>query len=158
MNEQQIQDIKDAGPDAAYEKKARKPLFHEIYFNSDLPDPEKATGRLGAEATLIVIAGSETSGGALTQLHYQLLANPEKLAKLKQELSENVPENIADIKWQDLRKLPYLTACIEEILRLAHTTVHRLARFAPSEGLQYKDYHIPAGVSLHSYYQVSSTY
>ncbi|KAL8831387.1 MAG: hypothetical protein Q9170_005322 [Blastenia crenularia] len=148
MNERQIQTIKDAGPGAAYEKKVRKPLFHEIYFNSELPEPEKATARLGAEATLIVIAGSETSGGALTHLHYQLLTHPETLARLKRELHENVPGNLSDLKWQDLRKLPYLTACIQETLRLAHTTIHRLARFAPVGGLQYEDYYLPAGTTL----------
>ncbi|KAL8942538.1 MAG: hypothetical protein Q9211_001349 [Gyalolechia sp. 1 TL-2023] len=145
MNEQQIQDIKNRGPDAAYEKKSRKPLFHDILFNSGLPEPEKAIDRLGAEASLLVVAGSETSGNALTQLHYQLLANPEKLVQLQRELRENAPEDIADMKWQDLRKLTYLTACIEETLRLAHTTIHRLARFAPKKGLRYKDYDIPAG-------------
>lgn len=148
MNEQQIQNIKNTGPDAVYEKRIRKPLMHEILFNSELPEPEKGIDRLGAEATLLVIAGSETSGNALTQLHYQLLANPAKLAKLRKELKESAPADIADMKWQDLRKLPYLTACIDEILRLAHTTIHRLARFAPKEGLNYKDYYIPAGVGL----------
>lgn len=154
MNEQQIQEIKDTGPDALYEEKTRKPLMHDILFKSELPEPEKAIPRLGAEATLLVIAGSETSGNALTQLHYQLLANPDKLAKLQDELKESAPADIADMKWQDLRKLPYLTACIEEILRLAHTTIHRLARFAPKEGLTYGDYHIPAGytVSMTTYF------
>ncbi|KAL8732412.1 MAG: hypothetical protein Q9166_002812 [cf. Caloplaca sp. 2 TL-2023] len=147
MNEHQIQDIKDAGPDAAYEKKTRKPLFHEILFKSGLPDPEKPIPRHGFEATLIVIAGSETVGSTLTQLHYQLLASPEKLAKLKHELHEFNQVDIANTKWQELKKLPYLTACIEEILHLSRTTTHRLARFAPKQGLRYQNHFLPAGMN-----------
>ena len=151
MNEEQISGIKNAGPEATYEHKARKPMFHSVLFNGGLPEPEKTIQRLGAEASLVVIAGSDTVGNALTQLHYQFLANPEKLTKLRGELHDFDP-NLHSAggpmpKWQDLRKLPYLTACIEEILRLANTVTHRLARFAPIEGLRYKDYYLPAGVS-----------
>ncbi|KAI4281089.1 MAG: hypothetical protein L6R38_003951 [Xanthoria sp. 2 TBL-2021] len=129
--------------DARYEMKARRPLFHEILFNSTLPPLEKSIPRLGLEATLIVIAGSGTVGIALTQLHYQLLSHPDKFAQLKKELHGCHVDS--DITWQELKKLPYLTACIDEILRISHTTTHRLARVASEGGLQSKQYHIPAG-------------
>lgn len=140
--------------DARYEMKARRPLFHEILFNSTLPPLEKSIPRLGLEATLIVIAGSGTVGIALTQLHYQLLSHPDKFAQLKKELHGCHVDS--DITWQELKKLPYLTACIDEILRISHTTTHRLARVASEGGLQSKQYHIPAGVSPFQRYGDSS--
>ncbi|KAL8993640.1 MAG: hypothetical protein Q9169_006189 [Polycauliona sp. 2 TL-2023] len=146
LNEKQIQDIQSLGPDAEYETKGRRPLFHDILFNSTLPPPEKSVSRLGSEATLIVIAGSETVGNALTQLHYQLLSHPDKLARLRNELKDHHVDS--STTWQELRKLPYLTACIDEILRTSHTTTHRLARVAPEGGLQYKQNHLPAGLYL----------
>ena len=95
-----------------------------------------------------MIAGSDTVGNALTQLHYHLLVNPEKLARLKQEVQDFKKSATSAPKWQDLKQLPYLTACIDEILRLANTVTHRLARVAPKEGLRYKQYYLPAGTSV----------
>lgn len=147
MNEEQIRAIKDAGPEATYNKRSRRPMFHDVLFNSTLPSPEKTIERLGGEASLVVVAGSDTVGNSLTKLHYHLNVNPDKLARLKQEL-QVVSGGTLVPKWQDLKRLPYLSACIEEILRLAHTVTHRLGRIAPKEGLRYQQYYLPAGVSL----------
>ena len=61
-----------------------------------------------AEASLIVAAGSETTGYALSYLHFHLLNNPEKLQKLKSELPEAMPDRMQVPDWLQLRKLPYL--------------------------------------------------
>ena len=140
--------LKSAGPNANYEKRSRPPMFHDVLFKSNLPDPEKTIERLGGEASLVVIGGSDTVGNSLTKLHYHLLANPEKLARLKKELQDSADLAGDEVqKWQDLKKLPYLTACVEEILRLGSSVTHRLARFAPKGGLRYGEYLLPAGVS-----------
>lgn len=122
-------------------------MFYDVLFKSGLPPHELTTERMAAEGTLIVVAGSETVGYALTNIHYHLLANPEKLARLKQELVEAMPDPNTVPKWQDLRRLPYLTACIEETLRVSSPVMHRLARLAPKQGLRYQEFEIPAGVS-----------
>lgn len=50
-------------------------------------------------------------------------------------------------RWAELKELPYLTACIEENLRITNPgVVHRLARLAPRDGIKYGKYRIPAGV------------
>lgn len=150
--EDQVQAIKAAGPDdPSLDSKAKtcRPIFHDLIFNSDLSEAEKSVRRLGEEGSLLVIAGSETVANALTHLHYHLLANPEKLAKLKQELQDHgIGANGTRPTWQQLKPLPYLTACIDEILRLANTVTHRLGRIVSEQGLQYGQYQIPAGVRI----------
>jgi cytochrome P450 len=50
--------------------------------------------------------------------------------------------------WQELKKLPYLTACIEENLRITAGIPHRLARMAPKQGLTFHEWDIPAGTPV----------
>ncbi|CAF9920936.1 MAG: hypothetical protein HETSPECPRED_004387 [Heterodermia speciosa] len=158
-NEQQILALKTAGPSHPSKTPAstrtRNPMFHDVLFNSNLPAPEKTIERLGAEATLVVIAGSDTVGNSLTKLHYHLLDNPDKLARLKRELSdfglgegEERGKGVEGVKWQELKELKYLSACVTEILRLGMTVTHRLARVAGKEGVKYGGFLLPAGTSI----------
>ena len=50
------------------------------------------------EGQLIVVAGIKAPGYVLTLLHMHLLANPDKLARLKLELVEDIkkPSDIPD--------------------------------------------------------------
>ena len=122
-------------------------MFHDVLFKSNLPAPEKTIERLGGEATLVVIGGSDTTGNSLTKLHYYLLANPDKLVQLKEELRDFFSNQGDEIpKWQELKNLSYLSACIQEILRLGSAVTHRLARVAPKGGLKYGEYLLPPGV------------
>ena len=50
------------------------------------------------------------------------------------------------VKWQELKELKYLSACVTEILRLGMTVTHRLARVAGKEGVKYGGFLLPAGV------------
>lgn len=49
--------------------------------------------------------------------------------------------------WYALRELPYLTACINEGLRLGAGSMKRSPRIFPDDDIQYKDWVIPRGVS-----------
>ena len=71
-----------------------------------------------AEGTLIVVAGAETTGMALNALHYHLLANPEKMKRLKAELAEVLKDQSDVPSWQQLKKLPYLVRSLHLILSL----------------------------------------
>ncbi|MCJ1402024.1 hypothetical protein MMC11_005243 [Xylographa trunciseda] len=141
----EINAIFDAGPDGVEHSKQHRNLFYELVYSSNLPSFEKSRLRLIFEGQSIVVAGTETTGYVLTSLHFHLLANPDKLAKLKAELIKEIksPSDVPD--WQRLRKLPYLSACIDEALRLPGGITHRLARMAPKGGLQWRDQMIPEG-------------
>lgn len=145
-NEQQVKAILMAGPNAPYPK-SHPPVFYDLLFNSSLPSHEKTIDRMAAEGTLLIIAGSESVGSALTSLHFRLLEHPDKYKILQDELRKAIPVESRIPRWAELKELPYLTACIEENLRITNPgVVHRLARLAPRDGIEYGKYSIPAGV------------
>lgn len=106
-----IRKVQDAGPDTSDNKKKQKTtIFHELIFRSSLPEKELSHERLVAEGSLVVIAGSETTGSSLAALHFHLLANPDKFATLKAELADAMPDPWSVPELAKLRQLPYLVS------------------------------------------------
>lgn len=128
-------------------------IFHELR-DSELPQSEKTVIRLADEGNILIGAGSETTAQVLTVLSYNLLADPEILVKLRAELDRVMPTVDTAVKWTELERLPYLTALLNEALRVTSTVVTRLPRVSPNEDLQYQGWSIPAGtpVSMSSYF------
>jgi cytochrome P450 len=117
-------------------------------------DPKFMTqGRVVALTTANMIAGSDTTAISLRSIFYNLIRNPDKLAKLHGELEEVVKRR--DLKrsdtlftWDEVRELPYLSAVINESLR-AHPAVGlALERIVPTGGLQHDDMVIPARTNI----------
>ncbi|KAE8314332.1 cytochrome P450 [Aspergillus transmontanensis] len=103
----------------------------------DLPIEEKSVQRLTDEAASLIAAGTETVGWALAVTTYYLLANPEKLQRLRKEISDVVDASGQLPPWMTLEKLPYLGAVIYEGLRLSYGVSARTARVATEEDLVY---------------------
>ena len=148
QNIEQVTTIKNAGPNVPYDEKNHPTIFYELLFKSHLPPQELDTDRVAQEGTLITVAGSETVGNSLTALHFHLLNNPTKLARLREELFQAMPDPSRIPTWQELKMLPYLTACIEETLRISAGVPYHLARMAPKQGLKFHEWHIPAGTPV----------
>lgn len=70
------------------------------------------------DGDLVVIAGSDTTKTALSSLFFYLLCNPEKLAKLKEEVDRFYPPEEA-LSSKHFQGMDYLDACINEALRLS---------------------------------------
>ncbi|MCJ1471637.1 hypothetical protein MMC13_000277 [Lambiella insularis] len=143
-----IHAIAKAGPNDLGSKNEYPTMIHELMYKSSLPPSEKSNFRLRSEAVSIVIAGSETTGFMLNFLNYHLISNPSILAKLKAELAEEIKDPWDVPQYQSLKRLPYLTACIEESLRISRNVPHRLARLAPKGGLRWRNFDIPEGTSV----------
>ncbi|CZT10519.1 related to cytochrome P450 CYP3/CYP5/CYP6/CYP9 subfamilies [Rhynchosporium agropyri] len=122
-------------------------VFHTL-LDSDLPADEISKDRMAQEAQVIIGAGADTTAHALSTITFFLLSSPEKLEKLQKELKEAFPDRDTSMKLTDVEKLPYLSAVIQEGIRLSYGLSTRLARIAPDEVLQYKDYSIPAGTPV----------
>jgi cytochrome P450 len=122
-------------------------IFHEL-LASDLPEREKNYGRLWQEGSALIGAAVETTSNTLIVALYHLLQNPDKLARLKEELEAVMPNATQLTAWAKLEVLPYLTSVIKEALRMAYGTTSRFIRVAPESNLQYKDYVIPAGTAV----------
>jgi cytochrome P450 len=117
-------------------------IFDELY-SSALPAAEKSLHRLTQESQLIVGAALDTTASALNTTLFHLLSNPATLRTLKSELHTATPHIDAAPELPTLEALPYLTACINEGLRLSHGISARNARLAHT-ALAYRDWIIPA--------------
>ena len=151
---------------------AHKNIFEELFY-SNLPPQEKTIDRLNEEGFTLILAGGDTTSATLTQLSYRLLADPDILKTLKEELKVAMPDTQVPLSWQELEKLPFLVspplrlqifgggvnfdqnqrACITEGLRVNAVATSRLVRAAPNETLRYKDWVIepgtPVGMNAH---------
>lgn len=118
-------------------------IFHAV-LRSDLPDSDKTTERMGHEAQTFFGAGVVTTAWALSNAVFYILADPEKLSRLRTELQEAIPDvSAADaFSYEKLERLPYLTGCIKEGVRLSYGVSGRLTRVF-YEPLVYKDWTIP---------------
>jgi cytochrome P450 len=74
-----------------------------------------------ATASVIIVAGSETTVTVLSGTTSYLVKNAEKLGALTKEVRERF-ENESDITLAALKELPYLNAVIQEGLRLCNPT------------------------------------
>lgn len=118
-------------------------IFHLICNNHDVPASEKAPERLEREATLLMMAGTESTAKSLTIAHFYLLHNPSMLQSLDKELAANPSSSLTD-----LQRLPYLSAVIQEANRLSFGMTSRNSRIAPNEALECNGCVIPAGTPM----------
>lgn len=118
----------------------RTTVFHDI-LNSKLPEHEKTMGRLATEGGAVVGAGTVSTSWTLTTAVFYLLDDEQCLQKLKQELTDAWPRiaegetTASKTVLPVLEHLPYLSAVIQEALRLSYGVASRLARIAPDEAL-----------------------
>ena len=70
------------------------------------------------DGDLVVIAGSDTTKTVLASHFFYLLSNPEKLAKLRDEIDHFYPPGESELSSKHFHEMVYLDACINEALRL----------------------------------------
>lgn len=97
---------------------------------------------LEANADILIIAGSETTATALTGTMYYLSRYPACLAKLRHEV-RNAFTSSSEITGDATAKLPYLSAVIEETVRIYPPVPFGLKRVSP--GAHIGPYFIPPG-------------
>ncbi|KAH5750144.1 hypothetical protein HBI16_256510 [Parastagonospora nodorum] len=103
-------------------------------------------GEMESNAFVLMVAGTETVATALSGLTYLLLKNPATMVRLTSEI-RNAFQATEQITWQGLQQLPYLSACIEETLRLYPPVPTGTARVVPRPGSTVCGSFIPGGVS-----------
>ncbi|KAI0401632.1 cytochrome P450 [Xylaria palmicola] len=117
------------------------------------PDPEKGQINLSRDVLIdetfaFCFAGTDTTSYALSMGSYYLMSNPSKLEKLRQELSYVPTSADGLLKYRDIRNLPYLSATIKEILRLACPVPGITPRLVPEGGMQVAGYYLPKGTVI----------
>ena len=94
----------------------------------------------------LVEAGSETTSVTLLNLVLYLTAYPAVQKRAYEELLDVVGSKRAPT-YNDISKLPYIRACIKEILRLNPVPLLGIKHYTDSD-IKYKDHLIPAGTAL----------
>jgi hypothetical protein len=84
---------------------------------------------LGACIALLTYNSAYT----LCAIIFELLANPSKLRILKEELATALPSSSTPPSSAALEQLPYLTAVIQEGLRLHPGALSRMTRVSPDK-------------------------
>lgn len=126
-------------------------IFHrlmdaEAYRNKTVPSADS----LYEEAQALMFGGADTVGSTLMVGTHYLLQQPDKLQKLKAELSEAWPSlDGNEPKLRDLEILPYLNAVLKESLRMNSGVVSGLLRVVPPTGAVIDGVAVPPGVNSH---------
>lgn len=122
-------------------------MFHWILKDyNQTPNPSwQETEDLVGDASLIVVAGSDTTAATLTCLFYNFATHPEVYKTLQKEVDEFFAAEVtsSDFDTSSLGKLRYLQACIDESLRLFPPVMSGLQRQTPPQGIHIGERFIP---------------
>ena len=99
---------------------------------------------LKKNATLLILAGSETTATLLTGTIYFLTAHPEVYEKLKQEVRAHFKTE-ADINITSVGNLSYMLAVLNETMRIYPPVAVGNPRRVPQEGGVVAGTHVPGG-------------
>jgi cytochrome P450 len=130
------------GPDA---QSQHDTVFAQYIKSSNVPAAEKTDECLYEHAVLFVSAGLETTGFALSTATYHILAHGDLCSHLKGEVSGVWASDGTPPSWTTLERLPILSACIKEALRLGLGVMSRRGRINSRRAMQYKQWTLPAG-------------
>lgn len=120
----QIEDLLRDSNTKQVKSASRSTVFLQL-LQSELPPEELSQDRLQDEAVSIIGAGFETTRWTLTVAFFFILANPAIYQRLRQELTDAMPNPDRILSWPELQALPYLSACIEEGMLLSTRPVLR---------------------------------
>ncbi|XP_052864320.1 cytochrome P450 CYP12A2-like [Anopheles cruzii] len=94
----------------------------------------------------MIMAGIDTTSSGTVGVLYCLAKNPDKQAKLRDELRTILPSKDSPLTTENMRNLPYLRACIKEGLRLYAPTFGNFR--ATGQNLVLQGYRIPKGTDI----------
>ncbi|CAE6488467.1 unnamed protein product [Rhizoctonia solani] len=117
-------------------------LLDKLFEVKNADGSPLASLEIEAEATITLTAGSDTTSNSLSAMSYYVASNPNVKKKLQQELdlievdsagANGLEDQLNRIipSFEQVKNLPYLTACVKETLRLYSTVGSGLPRVVP---------------------------
>ncbi|KAK2461176.1 hypothetical protein APHAL10511_006703 [Amanita phalloides] len=114
----------------------RPDLLNKLQNGRDAEGKPMGKEELTAEALTLLIAGSDTTSNSTCAIIYHLASNPRVQEKLQAELDEQLGTEDELVATADqVKRLPYLDACINEALRIHSTSALGLPRLVPKGGI-----------------------
>uniref|UniRef100_A0A2K6S196 Cytochrome P450 family 4 subfamily F member 3 n=1 Tax=Saimiri boliviensis boliviensis TaxID=39432 RepID=A0A2K6S196_SAIBB len=99
-----------------------------LLLSKDEDGKELSDEDIRAEADTFMFEGHDTTASGLSWVLYHLAKHPEYQERCRQEVQELLKDREPkEIEWDDLAKLPFLTMCVKESLRL-HPPVPAVSR------------------------------
>ncbi|PHH67543.1 hypothetical protein CDD82_1375 [Ophiocordyceps australis] len=106
----------------------RQTLFSKFFLAAS--ESRLSPNEMRDEALTYIVAGSDTTANTLTYLIWAVCRHPDVQQRLVAQLN-TLP---ADWQEQDLRRLPFVNAVVDEALRLYSAVPTGLPRVVPDEG------------------------
>jgi cytochrome P450 len=124
---------------------AQRDIMHHLLHTED-PMTGKAFSheQLGAESSLLIAAGADTTALTLAAAFFYLVRHPQVLHTLEAEISSAF-SSLDSMTPSKLVALPYLRAVVDESLRLAPPVPSLLPRKVLKGGIIIDGNHIPEG-------------
>jgi len=127
----------------------RTDLLNKLQEGKDDDGNPMGREELTAEALTQLIAGSDTTSNTSCAITYHLAHNPSVQTKLQKELDEALGQEDDPVStFEQVKKLPYLQAVIDETLRIHSTSGVGLPRLVPEGGLVVCGKTFPEGTVL----------
>jgi cytochrome P450 len=113
----------------SHEENSRKDMFHYLYHAQDFDtgQPAYTADDVLAEASVLLIAGTETTVTSLCSFFFYITRNPRVYEKLLGEIRDTFGA-LGEICGRKLTSCKYLHACIDEALRLTPAIPSELPR------------------------------
>ncbi|KAI1851224.1 hypothetical protein JX266_003299 [Neoarthrinium moseri] len=119
-------------------------LAHLLNNKDDETGAVYSPDELLGEATLLMMAGSDTSTTAINTALFYLANHPRILRKLSSELFKTFPK-LEDIHPNTAENCKYLRACLDEAMRLCPSVPSSIPRVVDEGGITVTGEEIPVG-------------
>jgi cytochrome P450 len=133
-----------------HKSKAQDYVGSIIAYNEEKGETKIPKEEIEANMTVLIFAGSDTTSSAMAAILTQLLQNSDALTKLQEEVRSNFGSE-GDITVASSAHLGYLTAVIQEGIRMGPPVAVSIPRLIPKAGALISGKHVPASVSGHNH-------
>ena len=124
-------------------------ISYYLKNKSEVANEEESMTKKELDSNLVAIlaAGSETTATLLSGTTYMLLKHPAVLSKLIHEIRSRF-HSLTEITIEEVNKLPYLIACLQEGMRMYPPVPAGFTRVVPPGGGIISGHFIPEGTSV----------
>ncbi|THH32436.1 hypothetical protein EUX98_g1785 [Antrodiella citrinella] len=127
---------------------SRRDLFHYLNNEDDAEPTSPPLHIVVAEATLAIVAGSDTTSGTLTNILYLLMQHPQVYKKLQEEVDKFYPQGENAMNCDFHPDMVFMEAVINEALRLYPVVPSGSQRATQRKGMTVLSDYIPPNTSV----------